>query len=250
MVDARVQEHLVAVVGAIAAIALAGALVGVRGVIGSTNVALLMVLLVVGAAASGGRLAGGVTGIAAAVSYNFFHTVPYRSLRITDHRDVITVILLAVVGAVVGEVAQRWERSRWDATRSRLGLDRVTKVAELAVGGAAIDDVIHEVEREIRTELRLREVRFELGGLAGEERPVLSHTGVVQEPSRVFVDGEFAFPHAGVDLDVTYHGHTFGRLVLLPQRTTGVSLPQRRCAVALTDQLGAALAADASASAN
>ncbi len=42
-------------------------------------------------------------------------------------------------------------------------------------------------------------------------------------------------------------GQTFGRLVLVPDVSAGVSIEERIVAVALVDQLGAALAADASA---
>ncbi|MCU1452922.1 MAG: Osmosensitive channel histidine kinaselike protein [Acidimicrobiales bacterium] len=229
--------------GALAAIAAAGLLVALRDAIGTTNVALTLAVLVASVAAAGGRLPGAATGVAAAVSYNFFQTQPYRSLRISDRKDVLTVVLLAVVGLVVGELSRRWERSRWDASRSRVGLDRVVRVAELASAGSGMDELIHAVEAEVRQELHLGKARFELGRPAGEVRPVLDHHGVVQTPVRAYVDGEFALPDEGVDLAVTYRDHAFGRLVLSPHRHVGVSLPQRRCAVALADQLGAALAA-------
>jgi hypothetical protein len=40
-------------------------------------------------------------------------------------------------------------------------------------------------------------------------------------------------------------GKAFGRLVLVPDLSVGVSIEERVVAVALSDQLGAALAADA-----
>ena len=41
-------------------------------------------------------------------------------------------------------------------------------------------------------------------------------------------------------------GKTFGRLVLVPDLSVGVSIEERIVAIALSDQLGAALAADSS----
>ena len=50
-------------------------------------------------------------------------------------------------------------------------------------------------------------------------------------------------PRDGADLAVTYGGHELGRFVLMPgDRPVGVSLAQRRCAVALADQLACSLA--------
>jgi hypothetical protein len=46
---------------------------------------------------------------------------------------------------------------------------------------------------------------------------------------------------------VVARGRTFGRFVLEPDTSKGVSIEERIVAVALVDQLGAALAAEASA---
>jgi hypothetical protein len=193
-------------------------------------------------AVAGGRTAGIATGAVAALSYNFFHTEPRHSLRITDARDVLTVVLLALVGLVVGELAQRWRASRSDADRSDSGLSRVVRVAQLAAAGADVDTLVANVEREIRLELQLAEVRFDLGGRAGEDRPILRPDGEIEDSVHVYVDGGFALPPTGVDLEVTYRGREFGRLVLRPGRLTAVTPEQRRGAIAMASQLAAALA--------
>ena len=90
-------------VGPLAAFLLAGGLVSWRDDIGTTNVALLIGLVVV-IAATADRAAGVATALVAAFSYNFFHTQPYRSLRIDDGVDVLTVVLLLVIGLVVSEI--------------------------------------------------------------------------------------------------------------------------------------------------
>jgi hypothetical protein len=54
----------------------------------------------------------------------------------------------------------------------------------------------------------------------------------------------FAFPASGVELPVLGRGNVIGRFVLVPQPETSVSLEQRVVAVAIADQVGAALAAD------
>ena len=241
MEDARAQSEILSIIGVGGALALAG-LLGVAGSLGQVNVALALALFVAAIAAFGGRLAGATTGVTAAIAYNFFHTQPTHSLRIDHPRDVLTVALLAVVGIVVGEVARQRQRSQWVASRSDIGLNRVVRVAELAASGTDPEQLTAAVEQEIRLELRLAEVRFELGGTAGEDRPVLDHGGCIVEPVHTFFDEGFALPLSGVDLAVSYRGREFGRLVLVPQRPMGLPAEQLRCAVAIADQLAAALA--------
>jgi len=242
MEDARTQSELFTAVGVIGVIATAGLLSAVAGGITQVNVALILAILVAAAAAAGGRIAGAATGVAAALAYNFFHTAPRHSLRMDHPRDIVTVALLAVIGLVVGELSRKHHRSRWVATRSDIGLNRVVRVAELARSGADAETLIAAVEEEIRRELRLGEVRFELGGAAGETRAILDQRGTILEPVHLALDDGFAIPAAGVDLTVTYRGRDFGRLALIPSHTVGLPSEQVRCAVAIADQLAAALA--------
>ena len=97
---------------AVVIIFVAGLLVAVRDTIGNTNVALILVVFVVAAAVFGGRLAGFTAAAVAAISFNFFHTQPYLTLRIKEGQDIVTVLLLLVVGLVVGELALLRQRTR------------------------------------------------------------------------------------------------------------------------------------------
>ena len=56
--------------------------------------------MVVVAAAVGGRAAGLISALSAALSYDFFLTTPYHSLRIDSVAQVITVALLFGTGLV------------------------------------------------------------------------------------------------------------------------------------------------------
>src|SRR3954468_11922920 len=94
--------------GPIAALAAAGLLSRFRDDVGSTNVALVLAGIVV-LAGLAGRTAGIVTALTAAVSFNFFHTAPLHSLRISGGRDIVTVVLLAALGLFVAEIGA-WRR--------------------------------------------------------------------------------------------------------------------------------------------
>jgi K+-sensing histidine kinase KdpD len=67
------------------------------------NVALVMAVVTVGFAVLDWA-AGVSTSIAAALSLNYFHTEPYRTLRITDRRDVYSVVLLGALGLAISAV--------------------------------------------------------------------------------------------------------------------------------------------------
>ena len=66
--------------------------------------ALVLVLLVVGVAATGDRLAGLVAAVSGGVWFDFFLTQPYNRLTIDDANDVEVTVLLVLVGAAVTEI--------------------------------------------------------------------------------------------------------------------------------------------------
>lgn len=100
-----------------------------RDTLGLENVVILYVALVAVAAVAGGRTGGLIAALVAALSYNFFFTTPYNSLRVDSAEQVITVVLLFGAGAVAS-LAGDLERR---ATRRRLV--RARRQDALAVDG-------------------------------------------------------------------------------------------------------------------
>ncbi|HWD47204.1 MAG TPA: DUF4118 domain-containing protein [Actinomycetota bacterium] len=109
-----------------------------RGTVGLENVALGYLLVVVVAAAVGGRAAGLIAALSAALSYDFFLTTPYHSLRIDSIAQVITVLLLFGTG-LVASLAGRARRRRTAEADAQAGiiqlLNTITRAA--AAGGNA-----------------------------------------------------------------------------------------------------------------
>jgi predicted Na+-dependent transporter len=83
------------------------ALVAVRGTVPNTDIALLIIGAVLVVATSGHRSAAAVAALSAALSFDYFHTVPYQSLRIANSNDTLTTLVLGLVALVVGQVAAR-----------------------------------------------------------------------------------------------------------------------------------------------
>src|SRR5215472_11784019 len=86
-------------------LALAAILLPWRGSWPNTNVALLLVVVVVAVACLGNRLAGALAALSAAVWFDFFFTLPYDRLTIRHSADVTTFVLLLVVGVAVSQLA-------------------------------------------------------------------------------------------------------------------------------------------------
>src|ERR1700710_693644 len=100
------RQTLVAyAIGGLLPIAVAAVMVGVRGEVNTTNVALVLVLIVVGTAAFGGRGPAALSAIVTAISYEFFFTKPFESLRISSADDLETTLILLAIGMAVGQLA-------------------------------------------------------------------------------------------------------------------------------------------------
>jgi hypothetical protein len=216
------------------------ALVPLRGDIRTSNVSLVLVLVVVAAAILGGRLTGAVAALVATSSFDFFFTRPYNSFTITSRDDVETAVLLLVVGLVVGELVVRARRSDARAAESRAEVVHVRRLSELAAGGESRGRLIGIVQGELTSLLPVRECRFEHGA-SPHDLPQITHKGVL-DPG---VDPDAPARRSGrVALPVFGAGRPVGRFVLdLDEGVSGITVPpeDRALAVALADQLGAVL---------
>jgi K+-sensing histidine kinase KdpD len=220
-------------------IAVAGALVAVRDVIDHTNVALILVVFVVAAASAGGRVAGATAAVVAALSFNFFHTQPYLTLRIRDQDDVITVVLLLVVGLVVGELALWRRRSRTEAVAQAAGAHRLETVVAGVAADAPIEETWRNIQAALVTELGARSARFSPGA-GSADLPLLTRSGrVVPSLSRWTGDG-FELPEL-LSIPVVSGTGVLGHLEIAGSPGRGVSLDERRIAVALADAFAIAL---------
>lgn len=221
--------------------AAAFALVGVRSELANTNVALVIVLFVLAGGVIGGRLAGAVSGLVAAAAFDFLFTRPYLTLKIAERDDVVTTLLLVVVGLVAGEVATRTHQLRDRARDDRAEIRRLHRVAEFAAAGEDADDLALIVAAELTETLKLRDCWFERAPYLASF-PVLGRNGTVLTTTHRFTREGFELPRDGVELPVIAGAGVAGRFVLMPTPGEGVSPERRLIAVALADQLGVALA--------
>jgi Domain of unknown function (DUF4118) len=224
-------------------VVVSAALIPLRTDIRTSNVSLVLVLVVVAAAVLGGRVGGAVAALVSMASFDFFFTRPYYSFTINSRDDVETALLLLLVGLVVGELVVRTRRSESKAQTSRAEVVRVRRLSELAAGGEPAGRLIGIVRGELVSLLHVDSCRFEPLPFR-EELPELTHQGV-RIPGN---DAPAVLSHDGrVSLPVYGAGRPVGRFVLdleIGEGATGIALPpeDRALAVALADQLGTVLA--------
>ena len=218
-------------------VAVGVALLPLRSTMQASNVSLVLVLAIVLAAMVGGRLGGVVAALSAFAIFDVVFTHPYGSFVINRRGDVETAVLLVVVGVIAGELVVRARKSESRAAASRADTERVRRLSAIAAGSGSRGALVRHVERELIDLLGVDDCRFESTPFA-QEFPQLEYSSV-RIPS-----SESPTPESGwVAIPVVGHGHTLGRfLVDLPGFGMRTDPSSRGLAVALADQLGAALA--------
>jgi K+-sensing histidine kinase KdpD len=231
------------VAAVVAPVAMAALLVPWRDQLDAADGALFLVVVIVAIASTGRRLAATIAAVTAALAFDYFLTIPYESFRITNHQDLISEILLIVVGLAVGQLAVRGRQHREAASRSSQHVAQLHAVTELTATGQDPAFVVASAARELRDLLTLRESRFtreDSGSAAARVTP----DGDVVIGNETWSTDALGLPTRGVDLPVRSGGWLLGHFLLTPTPGVPVSAEKLRVAVAIADQVGAALAAE------
>lgn len=229
-----------AAIGALAAILLAAVLVPLRDDVAASTSALMLVLPVVLGAVIGGRLGGALTAVVAAMSYDFFLTRPYLSLKIESSHDIETSAVLLVVGLVIGTVAAGANRKIGEAADGKAEIEAIHRVAEAAAAGSGAAAVIEIARRELTVVLNLEQCEFDRSDEV-ESLPTLDHAGNVPAKRYEYYQRGLSLPDPA-RLAVLSGGESLGSFVLHPRPRTGASRDARLAAVAIADQVAAVLA--------
>jgi K+-sensing histidine kinase KdpD len=233
-----------AAIGVFGALIIAALLVPFRDRLPNADMALALVVPVLVASVLGGRLAGAITAVVSALTFDFVFTQPYLSLRISNKDDVWTFIFLLIVAMVAAEVGIRGRRGGVAAKESRSELERLVRVAELSAGGAEVDDVVLSARAELIGLFDLDECIYEPE--PSGDLPRLGPRGALENTTLVSW-GDFILPTGGVEVPVRGRGRDLGRLVMYAEPATRAPLEKRLVAVAIADEVGLTLASSAPA---
>jgi K+-sensing histidine kinase KdpD len=217
-------------VGAFVASLLIGLLIEpFRGTIGLENVVICYLLVVVVAAGIGGRAAGMVAAVSAALAYDFFLTTPYHTLVIDSLAQVITVALLVATGILVSIGGRVRRRSAAAAEAHADAIRLLHRVTETAAAGGPVDRVAAEGLQWLLGARRVSVLRRSPAGFTvavdvGETRSpldleALTHLdreGRIPLGHHRVLDGTMVLPLEGVALDLVACQQPVGYLVVIP----------------------------------
>ena len=169
----------IAILAALAApLAAAAILLPFRASWSNTNVALLLVVVIVGVSAIGNRAAGALAAVGSAVWFDFFFTLPYYRFTIRSSDDVTTAVLLLVTGLAVSQLAARARRLQVVAITDEGYLVQIHDTAALGQTARSPDAVVDHVRDQLIGLLDLESSRFEYGSLLGHP-PRLEPDGTI-----------------------------------------------------------------------
>lgn len=213
----------------------------------AATAALVLVVLVVAAAATGDRFAGVVAAASGGVWFDYFLTSPFHKFTIEDPNDVEVTVLLVLVGLVVTELAL-WGRRQQAQASSRAGyLEGVEKTSQIVAGLSSATALADQVAAHIRDLLDVDACRFVAGSVLPPESAILGPDGeVTARGTRVNVERDGLPTLEETVLTAQHHDVVYG--IFLITASTSIARPtleQRRVAVLLANQVGAAYAPSA-----
>ena len=239
----RLQEHRDAIAllaGLLAPLAIASALIPFRNTFAETASALVLVAVVVAVAANGSRMAGFVAAVSAGLSFDFFLTRPYERFAMSHRPDIETAVSLLVVGFAVTELAARNRYHHRVAVEESDYVGLMYYLSELVADGTPAEQVIERASAELAELLHLRSCRYEAGA-SNHQATQLEHDGNVHLGTIQWGVHQVGLPGKELELNVQGQGSSFGRFVLEPTPGYPVSVQRRLVAIAIADQVGAAL---------
>jgi K+-sensing histidine kinase KdpD len=237
MTPQRRNDWLAIGAGLLLPLIVAIALIPLRDSIGNTNVALVLMAVVIGVGLAGRRAAAIVAALSAALWFDFFQTQPYYSFTINRTEDWVSVGLLLVAGLAVAELAIWGRRQRSHAERGASEVSALRVLAEMASDGESEASIQTTAAFWLRDLLHAREARFVAGD--GDSEAEITRDGSVMVGNLRWATATQGLPGPLVTLAVRSRKRRVGSFMIEP--TPGVPVTEDRLfvAAAIADQVGA-----------
>src|SRR6516225_916639 len=226
------RDRIAILAALVAPLAVAAILLPFRASWSNTNVALLLVVVIVGVSAIGNRVAGALAAVGAAVWFDFFFTLPYYRFTIRSSDDITTAVLLLVTGLAVSQLAARARRLQVVAITDEGYLAQIHDTAALAQSARSPDAVVDHVRDQLIGLLGLDGSRFEYGTLLGHP-PRLEPDGTIMTGHGRWDVEQRGLPAGEIELRAFGHGQYYGRFMLKPKPGAKPSRQARLVAVTL-----------------
>jgi len=235
--QSRLHSRLVAapiILGPIVAFVIGAATSSIRDQVGASNVGIALAI-VVALAALTGRGAGLTTAVTAALTFNFFHTKPYHSLRIHEPHDVAIVALLAVLGLVISDITAWRRRREAIAHRHDRAAEAPGTIGALLAETHSVAQVWPTVVNAILDQLSQADCHLEV--TQPTNVPLISRAANRRRDS----DDSFVLPAKGAAITIQNGDTAIGYLVVVPKPGNTSLTIERRTILAFADHLAIAL---------
>jgi two-component system, OmpR family, sensor histidine kinase KdpD len=207
--------------GALGAMALGVALIPFRTLTSASNLAFVFLAYTIVVAELGGRLAALVTAVVAALSLNFFLTMPYLSLTIDKPEDLIAFVALTGCGLIAAKFGTRRARLSEASARVSTELGLLRRLAGQVRVGADLSEILADLRRALGFQAMV------LRDEGGRVLAVAPTEGAPVEGARVELDGDSFLP-VGED-----RPHFGTRGLRVPARGGRIRLPTEHGLVSL-----------------
>lgn len=244
--DMRTRPVVAYTVAVAAPITAAAALSPFRDRLNSANLALVLVVVIVGVAVTGSRLTAITCAVVTALAYDVLLTQPYGSFSIAQPEEVETAFLLLTVGVTVGSLSNWARQQRVRATEREDYLGLLYHVIEQVSVGTSDESLIAIGEREIAELLGARSCRYvetsERTSEQDQPRPFVDRLGEVHIGALVWPAEETGLPSGEVEVALQSGGMVLGSFVV--ETTPATAVPRWRLVmvVMVADLIASALA--------
>jgi len=139
----------------------------VRGSLDKAHVALVYLLIVLGASAAGGRALGLAVAALAFLAFDFFFLVPYLTLVIQNPLDWLVLFAFLVTSVVAAQLLYRANATAEEATARAIEVDRLAALGAETLNAADADQALRAINDVIRHSIDADECEIYLSGARG-----------------------------------------------------------------------------------
>jgi two-component system, OmpR family, sensor histidine kinase KdpD len=139
----------------------------VRGSLDKAHVALVYLLIVLGASAAGGRALGLVVAALAFLAFDFFFLVPYLTFVIQNPLDWLVLFAFLVTSVVAAQLLYRANATAEEATARAIEVDRLAALGAETLNAADADEALRAIADVIRHSVAADECEIYLSGTRG-----------------------------------------------------------------------------------
>jgi two-component system, OmpR family, sensor histidine kinase KdpD len=147
-------------------------MLAVRGALDKAHVALMYLLIVLGASAVGGRGLGLAVTAVAFLCFDFFFLSPYTTLVIANPLDWLVLVAFLATSAVAAQLLYRANATAESATQRAVEVDRLAALGAETLNAADADEALLAIADVIRKSVDADECDIFLQGIDGHLRRV------------------------------------------------------------------------------